>query len=158
MDRLRRSYCHFAAASFAQQRFLIKAIPFAHDVYKRFHFAYIGYSPSEAVALQTWNNFAAIISNSAAGFISDRVGRKRNLLGAWVLCAAVIVICSIFVAPNQFLFCIGLMLLFGFSLNYAITSVNLLMPEQYPTAIRSTGVAWCQAFARFGLRFGVVRF
>lgn len=40
MDRLRRSYCHFAAASFAQQRFLIKAIPFAHDVYKRFHFAY----------------------------------------------------------------------------------------------------------------------
>ncbi|MDO5801454.1 MAG: MFS transporter [Coriobacteriia bacterium] len=113
-------------------------------------FSGIGYSPSEAVALQTWNNFAAIISNSAAGFISDRVGRKRNLLGAWVLCAAVIVICSIFVAPNQFLFCIGLMLLFGFSLNYAITSVNLLMPEQYPTAIRNTGVAWCQAFARFG--------
>ena len=95
------------------------------------------HSPSEAVSLQTWNNFAAIISNSAAGFISDRVGRKRNLLGAWVLCAAVIVICSIFVAPNQFLFCIGLMLLFGFSLNYAITSVNLLMPEQYPTAIRA---------------------
>lgn len=42
------------------------------------------------------------------------------------------------------------MLLFGFSLNYAITSVNLLMSEQYPTAIRNTGVAWCQAFARFG--------
>lgn len=102
------------------------------------------------MSLRTRNNFAAIISNSAAGFISDRVGRKRNLLGAWVLCAAVIVICSIFAAPNQFLFCIGLMLLFGFSLNYAITSVNLLMPEQYPTAIRNTGVAWCQAFARFG--------
>ena len=102
------------------------------------------------MSLQTWNYFAAIISYSAAGFISDRVGRKRNLLGAWILCAAVIVICSIFVAPNQFLFCIGLMLLFGFSLNYAITSVNLLMPEQYPTAIRNTGVAWCQALARFG--------
>ena len=24
------------------------------------------------------------------------------------------------------------------------------MPESYPTAIRNTGVAWCQAFARFG--------
>ena len=69
-------------------------------------FSGIGYSPSEAVALQTWNNFAAIISNSAAGFISGRVGRKRNLLGHG-FCAAVIVICSIFVAPNQFLFCIG---------------------------------------------------
>ena len=24
------------------------------------------------------------------------------------------------------------------------------MPESYPTAIRNTGVSWCQAFARFG--------
>jgi hypothetical protein len=42
------------------------------------------------------------------------------------------------------------MLLFGFCLNYAITAVQPLMPESYPTAIRNTGVAWCQAFARFG--------
>ena len=42
------------------------------------------------------------------------------------------------------------MLLFGFCLNYAITAVQPLMPESYPTALRNTGVAWCQAFARFG--------
>ena len=42
------------------------------------------------------------------------------------------------------------MLLFGFALNYAITAVQPLMPESYPTAIRNTGVSWCQAFARFG--------
>ena len=46
--------------------------------------------------------------------------------------------------------CIALMLLFGFALNYAITAVQPLMPESYPTAIRSTGTSWCQAFARFG--------
>lgn len=42
------------------------------------------------------------------------------------------------------------MLLFGFALNYAITAVQPLMPESYPTELRNTGVAWCQAFARFG--------
>lgn len=95
-------------------------------------------------------NFAAILSNSLCGIIGDRVGRKRNCLGAWLFAIVVVILCSVFVAPNQFLFCIGLMLLFGFALNYAITTCNLLMPEQYPTAIRNTGVSWCQAFARFG--------
>jgi MFS family permease len=42
------------------------------------------------------------------------------------------------------------MLLFGFALNYAITAVQPLMPESYPTEIRNMGVSWCQAFARFG--------
>lgn len=110
----------------------------------------IGYNSSQAVALQTWNNFAAILSNSLCGIIGDKVGRKRNCLGAWVFAVFAIVLCSVFVAPNQFVLCIGLMLLFGFALNYAITTCNLLMPEQYPTAIRNTGVSWCQAFARFG--------
>ena len=110
----------------------------------------IGYSSSQAVALQTWNNFAAILSNSLCGIIGDKVGRKRNCLGAWVFAVFAIVLCSVFVAPNQFVLCIGLMLLFGFALNYAITTCNLLMPEQYPTAIRNTGTAWCNAFARFG--------
>ena len=32
---------------------------------------------------------------------------------------------------------IGLMLLFGFALNYAITAVQPLMPESYPTQIRN---------------------
>ena len=110
----------------------------------------IGYSPAEAVQLQTWNNFAAILSNFSVGYMSDKIGRKRNLAGAWLFCIVAIVICSVFVAPGNFVFCIALMLLFGFALNYAITAVQPLMPEQYPTALRNTGVAWCQAFARFG--------
>lgn len=110
----------------------------------------IGYSSSEAVALQTWNNVAAIASNIVVGFVSDKVGRKRNLCFAWIFCIVAIILCSMFVAPNNFGFCIALMLLFGFALNYAITAVQPLMPESYPTAIRNTGTSWCQAFARFG--------
>jgi len=35
-------------------------------------------------------------------------------------------------------------------MNFAITGVQPLMPESYPTQVRNTGVSWCQAFARFG--------
>ena len=113
-------------------------------------FTDIGYSASDAVTLQTLNNVGAILSNISVGFVSDKVGRKRTLGFSWLFCIVAIVICSLFVAPNSFVLCIGLMLLFGFALNFAITAVQPMMPEAYPTAIRNTGVSWCQAFARFG--------
>ncbi len=110
----------------------------------------IGYTASQAVMLQTWNNVAAIVSNVTVGFISDLIGRKRNLAFAWLFAIFAIIICSAFVVPNNFGLCVALMLLFGFALNYAITAVQPLMPESYPTELRNTGVSWCQAFARFG--------
>ncbi len=110
----------------------------------------VGYSAADSVSLQTWNNVAAIVSNIAAGAVSDKVGRKQALAAGWVLCIVAVILCSVFVAPNAMALCVALMLLFGFSLNYAITCVQPLMPEQYPTQLRNTGVSWCQAFARFG--------
>jgi len=110
----------------------------------------IGYSPSDAITLQTFNNVAAIVANVTVGFMSDIFGRKRNLLFAWLFAIVAIILCSLFVVPNSFGLCVGLMLLFGFALNYAITAVQPLMPESYPTQIRNTGTSWCQAFARFG--------
>lgn len=113
-------------------------------------FVSLGYSSSEAVALQTWNNAAAIVANSVVGYISDRAGRRNTLIGGWVFCIIVIILCSVLVAPNSFLLCLALMLAFGAALNFCISAIVPLMPEQYPTAVRNTGVAWCQAFARFG--------
>lgn len=126
-----------------------------------------GYTAAESVNLQTWNNVAAIASNICVGFISDAIGRKRALWIGWVACIVAIICCSVFVpmfpgaAPvngamlaggsgGNFLPCLLLMLLFGFCLNYAITAVQPLMPESYPTTLRNTGTSWCQAFARFG--------
>ena len=117
-------------------------------------FQNVGYSPQDSVNLQTWNNFAAILSNVTVGFVSDKIGRKKNLALSWILCIIAIVLCSIFITydpqNSKFVLYVILMLLFGFCLNYAITAVQPLMPESYPTALRNTGVAWCQAFARFG--------
>ena len=114
----------------------------------------VGYTAQQSVMLQTWNNVAAIASNVTVGFVSDRIGRKKNLCLSWILCIVAIILCSVFIVndPEQtkFVLYVALMLLFGFALNYAITAVQPLMPEQYPTALRNTGVAWCQAFARFG--------
>ena len=114
----------------------------------------VGYSAGQSVMLQTWNNVAAIASNITVGFVSDKIGRKKNLCMSWILCIVAIILCSVFIVddPGQtkFVLYVVLMILFGFCLNYAITAVQPLMPEQYPTALRNTGVAWCQAFARFG--------
>ncbi len=112
-------------------------------------FQSIGYSATDAITLQTFNNVAAIVSNVLVGFVSDSIGRKRNLAFGWLFAIVAIILCSIFVVPSNFGLCIGLMLLFGFALNYAITAVQPLMPESYPTQIRNMGVSWCQAFARF---------
>ena len=113
-------------------------------------FTGIGYSASDAVTLQTLNNVGAILSNISVGFVSDAWGRKKTLGFSWLFCIVAIIICSIFVAPGNFVLCVGLMLLFGFALNFAITAVQPMMPEAYPTSVRNTGVSWCQAFARFG--------
>ena len=117
-------------------------------------FQNMGYTAGQSVNLQTWNNVAAILSNITVGYVSDRIGRKKNLAGSWIACIVAIVLCSVFItydpAQSKMVLYVALMLLFGFCLNYAITAVQPLMPESYPTAIRNTGVAWCQAFARFG--------
>ena len=113
-------------------------------------FVGIGYSSADSVTLQTLNNVGAILSNISVGFVSDAWGRKKTLGFSWLFCIVAIIICSIFVAPGNFVLCVGLMLLFGFALNFAITAVQPMMPEAYPTSVRNTGVSWCQAFARFG--------
>lgn len=121
----------------------------------------VGYSPADAVNLQTLNNVGAILSNITVGFVSDAIGRKRALWIGWVACIITIILCSVCVpmlpgagleggSAGNFIPCVALMILFGFALNYAITAVQPLMPESYPTTLRNTGTSWCQAFARFG--------
>ncbi|MDR3137071.1 MAG: MFS transporter [Coriobacteriales bacterium] len=109
-----------------------------------------GYTPADASAMQTFNNVAAICSNVTVGFLSDKFGRKRTLIFSWLFLMVAVVIFALTVGPGAFAYCMFLFFLIGFAMNFAITGVQPLMPESYPTQVRNTGVAWCQAFARFG--------
>jgi MFS family permease len=109
-----------------------------------------GYSPADASAMQTFNNVAAICSNVTVGFLSDKFGRKRTLIFSWLFLMVAVVIFALTVGPSAFPYCMFLFFLIGFAMNFAITGVQPLMPESYPTQVRNTGVSWCQAFARFG--------
>ncbi|MDR1713991.1 MAG: MFS transporter [Coriobacteriales bacterium] len=109
-----------------------------------------GYSSTDASAMQTFNNVAAICSNVTVGFLSDKFGRKRTLVFAWLFTALAVVVFALTVGPDKFAYCMFLFFFIGFAMNFAITGVQPLMPESYPTQVRNTGVSWCQAFARFG--------
>jgi MFS family permease len=108
------------------------------------------YTPQQASAMQTFNNVAAICSNVTVGFLSDRFGRKRTLIFSWIFLMVAVVIFALTVGPGAYAYCMFLFFLIGFAMNFAITGVQPLMPESYPTLVRNTGVSWCQAFARFG--------
>jgi MFS family permease len=108
------------------------------------------YTAQDASAMQTFNNVAAICSNVTVGFLSDKFGRKRTLIFSWIFLMVAVVVFALTVGPGKFAYCMFLFFLIGFAMNFAITGVQPLMPESYPTQVRNTGVSWCQAFARFG--------
>ncbi|MDR2672972.1 MAG: MFS transporter [Coriobacteriales bacterium] len=109
-----------------------------------------GYTPADASAMQTFNNVAAICSNVTVGFLSDKFGRKRILIFSWLFLMVAVIIFALTVGPGAFAYSMFLFFFIGFAMNFAITGVQPLMPESYPTQVRNTGVSWCQAFARFG--------
>lgn len=107
-----------------------------------------GLKLTSAYGLAVAQNAAAVIANCSTGFVAEAIGRKKNLLFSFVVSAVAIIIMAnigssfgAILAANIFL---------GFAVNYAITAVQPLMAESYPTEFRNTGVSWCQAFGRFG--------
>jgi AAHS family 4-hydroxybenzoate transporter-like MFS transporter len=103
-----------------------------------------GFSAATAIV----NNAAAVIANCSAGFIAEAIGRRKNVISAYLV-AAVAVVLMAFISDSTVLV-IFANIFMGFSMNYAITAVQPLMAESYPTEFRNTGVAWCQAFGRIG--------
>jgi AAHS family 4-hydroxybenzoate transporter-like MFS transporter len=109
-----------------------------------------GFSPATAIV----NNAAAILANCSAGFVAEAIGRKKNVIMGYLVAA--LGICFIAFAGNSFVIVIIANIFMGFAMNYAITCVQPVMAESYPTEFRNTGVAWCQAFGRFGGALGPI--
>lgn len=107
-----------------------------------------GLKLTSAYGLAVAQNAAAVIANCSTGFVAEAIGRKKNLLFSFVVSAvAIIVMANI---GSDFAAILAANIFLGFAVNYAITAVQPLMAESYPTEFRNTGVSWCQAFGRFG--------
>jgi MFS family permease len=107
-----------------------------------------GFKLASAYSLAIANNGAAVIANCSTGFVSEVIGRRPNLIMSYLLGGFSIILMAF--ASGGFVPILAANIFMGFAINYAITSVQPLMAEGYPTEFRNTGVSWCQAFGRVG--------
>ena len=107
-----------------------------------------GFTLSSAYGLAIAQNGAAVIANCSTGFVAEIIGRRKNLIMSYLIAAGAVILVAF--APNNFGILLFTNIFMGFAINYAITAVQPLMAEGYPTDFRNTGVAWCQAFGRLG--------
>ena len=107
-----------------------------------------GFALASAYGLAIAQNGAAVIANCSTGFVAEVIGRRKNLIMSYIVAAGAVVLVAF--APNNFGIVLFTNIFMGFAINYAITAVQPLMAEGYPTEFRNTGVAWCQAFGRVG--------
>ncbi len=107
-----------------------------------------GLKLSSAYLLSIAQNAAAVIANFTTGLVSEIIGRKKNLIIGYIVSAGAIIIAAF--VGNQVIAILAANIFLGFTINYAVTAVQPLMAEGYPTEFRNTGVAWSQAFGRIG--------
>ncbi len=107
-----------------------------------------GLKLSSAYGLVIAQNAAAVIANCSTGFVSELVGRKKNLIISFTVAGIAVAIMAFI--GSSFGAILASVLFLGFAVNYAITAIQPLMAEAYRTEFRNTGIAWCHAFGRLG--------
>lgn len=103
-----------------------------------------------AISIAIFSNLAALAANITTGFIAESIGRRMNLLMIFFVEAVAVVLLTLALQAAAMGLLFAAALLIGFTINYALTSINPLMAEAYPTEFRNTGVALGQAFGRLG--------
>ncbi|MDO4289905.1 MAG: MFS transporter [Eggerthellaceae bacterium] len=96
-------------------------------------------------------NAASVIANCTTGFVSEAMGRKRNLTFGYALSVvACLIVSQVVTLPAETSFWPYLIafVFMGFALNYAITAAQPMMSESYPTEFRNSGVATIVALGK----------
>lgn len=106
-----------------------------------------GMSITVAYWLSIALNFGAVIGNIFTGWISDKLGRKRNIVYGFI--SAVIGLVLIAYASGTVALALTSILM-GLTINYALTGVHPLATEMYSTECRNRGVGLVSAVGRFG--------
>ena len=96
-------------------------------------------------------NAASVVANCTTGFVSEAMGRKRNLIfGYGLSVVACLIVSQVVKLPAETSFWPYLIafVFMGFALNYAITAAQPMMSESYPTEFRNSGVATIVALGK----------
>ncbi|MFJ9713264.1 MFS transporter [Streptomyces sp. NPDC101234] len=89
---------------------------------------------------------AAFFGYVSSGFLSDRIGRRRNIVLFAAMCLASVVVYLFLPITDTQMFFLGIPL--GFFSAGIPAGLGSLFAELYPTAIRGTGQGFCYNFGR----------
>jgi putative MFS transporter len=99
----------------------------------------LGFSPSLVGDIVFWGYGGGVAGHFVAGWLIDRIGRKRTC--AFFYCAAALSIAMLYQMtsiPAQYFWMIATVFCFG----AANTSTHVYASELFPTEIRATGYGW----------------
>lgn len=106
-----------------------------------------GYGLVKGYSFAVLQNLFSIIGALSTGYIADIIGRRKNIIFAYVFTAVSVILLGL--ASNQWTVVIFSVLV-GIAMNYGQSGLMPLLTEAYRTEFRNTGVAWTQGFARLG--------
>ncbi len=96
-------------------------------------------------------NAASVVANCSTGYVSEAIGRRRNLAFGYIFATAMCIITALVVtlpAETSFWPYLIAFVFMGFALNYGITAAQPMMSESYPTEFRNSGVATIVALGK----------
>lgn len=106
-----------------------------------------GYGLVKSYSFAVLQNLFSIIGALSTGYIADIIGRRKNIIFAYVFTAIAVILLGL--ATNQWTVVLCSILV-GIAMNYGQSGLMPLLTEAYRTEFRNTGVAWTQGFARLG--------
>jgi len=112
-----------------------------------------GYSLVSGYSFAIMQNSASVVGNIVTGYCSDTYGRKKTLMFGFISLGIVVILLGYSASTAQI---IVFSILVGFFSNFALTGIQPLLAESYPTEFRNTGVAYSQAFGRLGSMSGPI--
>ncbi|WP_298163263.1 MFS transporter [Brevundimonas sp.] len=107
-----------------------------------------GYSVSLAASMVALNNFAAIPSQAAAGFVIDRKGPFLLVIGSYIGLIAICLVLSTLLHVVPVI--AASMIIIGLLQGPGIAGMVYVATRVYPPAMRSTGVGWALGIGRTG--------
>lgn len=96
-------------------------------------------------------NAASVVANCTTGYVSEAIGRRRNLAFGYMFATCMCLITAAVVqlpAETSFWPYLIAFVFMGFALNYGITAAQPMMSESYPTEFRNSGVATIVALGK----------